>query len=36
MQTRQELYDLIGYYDYERLDASIVATLPAPPKNGRE
>jgi methylisocitrate lyase len=28
MQTRKELYDLIGYYDYEKLDASIVASIP--------
>ena len=28
MQTRKELYDLIGYYDYEALDASIVASVP--------
>lgn len=30
MMTRAELYDRIGYYDYEKLDASIVeTTLPA-------
>jgi methylisocitrate lyase len=30
MQSRAELYNLIGLADYERLDASIVATvLPA-------
>jgi methylisocitrate lyase len=28
MQTRKELYELIGYYDYEKLDASIVASVP--------
>ena len=28
MQTRKELYDLIGYYDYEKLDASITASVP--------
>ena len=27
MQTRQELYDLIGLHDYETLDASIVRTV---------
>jgi methylisocitrate lyase len=27
MQTRAELYDLIGLKDYEALDASIVATV---------
>ena len=27
MQTRQELYDMIGYHDYEALDASIVKTV---------
>jgi methylisocitrate lyase len=27
MQTRAELYDLIGLHDYEALDASIVATI---------
>jgi len=27
MQTRAELYDLIGLHDYEALDASIVATV---------
>jgi methylisocitrate lyase len=27
MQTRQELYDTIGYHDYEALDASIVKTV---------
>ena len=27
MQTRQELYDTIGYHDYEALDASIVETI---------
>ncbi|HEY4266536.1 MAG TPA: methylisocitrate lyase [Micropepsaceae bacterium] len=27
MQTRQELYDTIGYSDYEMLDASIVASV---------
>lgn len=28
MQTRKELYVTIGYSDYERLDASIVASVP--------
>jgi len=28
MQTRKELYDTIGYSDYEKLDASIVASIP--------
>ena len=28
MQTRAELYDTIGYHDYEALDASIVASIP--------
>jgi len=27
MQTRQELYDTIGYHEYEALDASIVKTV---------
>ena len=27
MQSRAELYDLIGYHDYEALDASIVETV---------
>jgi methylisocitrate lyase len=27
MQTRVELYDMIGYHDYEALDASIVASI---------
>jgi len=27
MQTRKELYDVIGYHDYEALDASIVGTI---------
>ena len=27
MQTRAELYDTIGYHDYEALDASIVQTI---------
>ena len=27
MQTRKELYDVIGYHDYEALDASIVKTI---------
>jgi methylisocitrate lyase len=27
MQTRAELYDLIGLHDYEALDASIVTTI---------
>jgi methylisocitrate lyase len=27
MQTRAELYDTIGYHDYEALDASIVASV---------
>ena len=27
MQTRQELYDTIGYYEFEALDRSIVATV---------
>jgi methylisocitrate lyase len=28
MQTRKELYDVIGYSDYEALDASIVHSIP--------
>jgi methylisocitrate lyase len=33
MQTRQELYDLIKYWDYEALDAQIARTvLPPPPE----
>ncbi len=34
MQTRKELYDSIGYHDYEALDQSIIATItpePLPP-----
>jgi methylisocitrate lyase len=27
MQTRSELYETIGYHDYEALDASIVTTI---------
>ena len=27
MQTRQELYDVIGLHDYEALDASIIKTV---------
>jgi methylisocitrate lyase len=27
MQTRAELYDTIGYHDFEALDASIIATI---------
>jgi methylisocitrate lyase len=27
MQTRAELYEAIGYHDYEALDASIVKTV---------
>ena len=27
MQTRAELYDTIGYHEYEALDASIVETI---------
>jgi methylisocitrate lyase len=27
MQTRAELYETIGYHDYEALDASIVTTV---------
>jgi methylisocitrate lyase len=27
MQTRKELYQAIGYHDYEALDQSIVATV---------
>jgi methylisocitrate lyase len=28
MQTRNDLYDTIGYSDYEKLDATIVASIP--------
>jgi methylisocitrate lyase len=31
MQTRVELYDTIGYHDYEALDSSIVASVAPPP-----
>jgi len=31
MQTRAELYDTIGYHDYEALDSSIVASVVPPP-----
>jgi methylisocitrate lyase len=34
MQTRKELYDTIGYGDYEKLDATIVASVP-PERAGR-
>jgi len=27
MQTRTELYELIGYFDYEAFDGSIVKTV---------
>lgn len=27
MQTRKRLYELIGYHDYEALDASIVKSI---------
>jgi methylisocitrate lyase len=27
MQTRKRLYDVIGYHDYEALDASIVRSV---------
>jgi methylisocitrate lyase len=27
MQTRAELYDTIGYHDYEALDSSLVKTV---------
>jgi methylisocitrate lyase len=27
MQTRAELYDAIGYFDYEALDASIATSI---------
>ncbi|MFH5927097.1 methylisocitrate lyase, partial [Roseomonas sp. SXEYE001] len=27
MQTRAQLYDTIGYHDYEALDASLVKTV---------
>ena len=27
MMTRAALYDIIGYYDYEALDASIARTV---------
>lgn len=30
MQTRKELYETIGYHDYEALDASIVTTIVPP------
>jgi hypothetical protein len=28
MQTRKELFATLGYSDYEKLDASIVASVP--------
>jgi methylisocitrate lyase len=31
MQTRADLYNTIGYHDYEALDSSIVATVLPPP-----
>ena len=34
MQTRKELYDVIGYSDYEKLDASIVSSIA--PETGRQ
>ena len=36
MQTRRELYELIGYHDYEALDESIArSTLPDERHDGR-
>lgn len=38
MQTRDELYDLIGYYEYEALDRSIVGSIApsgVPPKRSQ-
>jgi methylisocitrate lyase len=34
MQTRKELYETIGYSEYEKLDATIVASVP-PERAGR-
>jgi hypothetical protein len=28
MQTRKELFAVLGYSDYEKLDASLVASVP--------
>jgi methylisocitrate lyase len=37
MQTRAELYDAIGYFDYEALDASIATSIvPADPGKKKE
>jgi methylisocitrate lyase len=30
MQTRTELYETLGYYDYESLDASIARSIVPP------
>jgi len=35
MQTRAELYETIGYSDYERLDASVAASAVPPDLRGR-
>lgn len=35
MQTRKELYALLGYSDYEALDASIAASVPPPDPKSR-
>jgi methylisocitrate lyase len=35
MQTRAELYETIGYSDYEGLDASVVASIVPPDFRGR-
>lgn len=37
MQSRQELYDVIGYFDYEALDQDIARTIvPVPQENPRK
>ncbi len=35
MQTRAELYETIGYSDYESLDASVAASVAPPDLRGR-
>ena len=35
MQTRAELYETIGYRDYESLDASVAASVAPPDLRGR-
>jgi methylisocitrate lyase len=36
MQTRTELYDTIGYNEYESLDASLAKSVPPPDRRARK